>query len=167
MAALLKEALGKVGIQVEIQKKPDAEFNTLASERKMPFFIDGATAWLPYTYYFFYLYFTREQRWNFSSFKSTKMEELTLDARYQTDQAKYDDDCKQMIEIFTADTPLVMLWQPNHGRRHGEVGRRLHLPVLPAGRLPRSEEGLDPCWPVSPAASAAGSWRRSPRCSAW
>jgi peptide/nickel transport system substrate-binding protein len=114
LAALLKESLGKVGIQVEIQKKPDAEFNTLASERKMPFFADGATAWLPYTYYFFYLYFTREQRWNFSSFKSTKMEELTLDARYQTDKAKYDDDCVKMIEIFAAETPLIMLWQPNH-----------------------------------------------------
>src|SRR4029450_2878758 len=112
-AALVKEALGKAGIQVEIQKKPDAEFNTLASERKMPFFTDGATAWLPYTYYFFYLYFTRDQRWNFSSFKSTKMEELTLDARYQTDKAKYDDDCVKMIEIFTAETPLIMLWQPN------------------------------------------------------
>jgi peptide/nickel transport system substrate-binding protein len=114
LAALLKESLGKVGIQVEIQKKPDAEFNTLASERKMPFFTDGATAWLPYTYYFFYLYFTREQRWNFASFKSTKMEELTLDARYQTDKAKYDDDCIKMIEIFGAETPLIMLWQPNH-----------------------------------------------------
>jgi peptide/nickel transport system substrate-binding protein len=80
----------------------------------MPFFADGATAWLPYTYYFFYLYFTRDQRWNFSSFKSAKMEELAVDARYQTDKAKYDDDCKQMIELFTAETPLIMLWQPNH-----------------------------------------------------
>lgn len=114
VAALIKEALGKVGIQVEIQKKPDAEFNTLQSERKMPFFTDGATAWLPFTYYFFYLYFTREQRWNFSSFKSTAMEDLTLAARFQTDQAKYDEDCRKMIEIFTAETPLIMLWQPNH-----------------------------------------------------
>ena len=114
LAALIKESLGKIGTQVEIQKKPDAEFNTLASDHKMPFFTDGATAWLPYTYYFFYLYFTRDQRWNFASFNSKKMEELTLDARYQTDKAKYDDDCVKMIEIFTADTPLVMLWQPNH-----------------------------------------------------
>ena len=42
------------------------------------------------------------------------MEELTLDARYQTDKAKYDDDCVKMIEIFAAETPLIMLWQPNH-----------------------------------------------------
>jgi peptide/nickel transport system substrate-binding protein len=114
MAALIKEALGKIGIQLEIQKKPDAEFNTLQSEKKMPFFTDGATAWLPYTYYFFYLYFTRDQRWNFASFKSKKMEELTLEARYQTDKAKYEEGCKQMIELFNAETPLIMLWQPNH-----------------------------------------------------
>ncbi|TAJ97716.1 MAG: ABC transporter substrate-binding protein [Reyranella sp.] len=114
MAALVKESLGKIGIQVEIQKKPDAEFNTLESEKKMPLFTDGATAWLPYTYYFFYLYFTRDQRWNFASFKSKKMEDLTLDARYQTDKAKYEEDCKQMIELFNAETPLIMLWQPNH-----------------------------------------------------
>ena len=29
LAALVKESLGKIGIQVDIQKKPDAEFNTL------------------------------------------------------------------------------------------------------------------------------------------
>lgn len=114
MAALVKESLGKIGIQVEIQKKPDAEFNTLESDKKMPLFTDGATAWLPYTYYFFYLYFTRDQRWNFASWKSKKMEDLTLDARYQTDKAKYEEGCKQMIELFNAETPLIMLWQPNH-----------------------------------------------------
>ena len=113
MAALVKEALAKVGITVEIQKKPDAEFNTLESDKKMPFFTDAATAWLPFTYYFFYLYFTRDQRWNFSSWKSTGMEDLTGDARYQTDQAKYDADCKNMIDLFVAETPLIMLWQPN------------------------------------------------------
>ena len=86
MAALVKEALGKIGIQVEIQKKPDAEFNTLESDKKMPFYTDGATAWLPYTYYYFYLYFTpgpalellgpqRAHRW--SSSRSTPVTKRT------------------------------------------------------------------------------------------
>jgi peptide/nickel transport system substrate-binding protein len=113
MAALLKESLGKIGITVTIQKMPDAEFNTGEANKTLAFYTDGATAWLPYTYYFFYLYFTRDQRWNFSSFKDPAMDQLTLDARYQTDSAKYDADCTKMIEIFTADTPLIMLWQPN------------------------------------------------------
>ena len=113
LAALLKESLGKIGIQVDIQKKPDAEFNTLESDHKMGFYTDGATAWLPYTYYYFYLYFTRDQRWNFSAWKNSEIEQLTLDARYQTDNAKYDQDCRKMIETFVAETPLIMLWQPN------------------------------------------------------
>ena len=113
LAALVKESLGKVGIQVDIQKKPDDEFNTLDADKKLPFYTYGATAWLPYTYYFFYLYFTRDQRWNFSAWKSPAMEDLTLDARYQTDPAQYTTDCTKMIELFAGQDPLVMLWQPN------------------------------------------------------
>ena len=113
IAALVKESLGKVGIQVDIQKKPDAEFNTQEAQKQLPFYIDGATAWLPYTYYYFYLYFTRDQRWNFASWKSPEMEQLTADARFQTDPAKYDDECKKMIALFQEQVPLVMLWQPN------------------------------------------------------
>jgi peptide/nickel transport system substrate-binding protein len=114
VASLLKEALGKIGIQVEIQKKPDAEFNTMEAEKKLPFYTDGATAWLPATDYYFRLYFTRDQRWNFASWKNTDIETISSAARFETNPAKYDDDCKKMIEVFAQQVPLVMLWQPNH-----------------------------------------------------
>ena len=32
----------------------------------------------------------------------------------ETDPKRYDDECKQMIETFVANVPLVMLWQPSH-----------------------------------------------------
>jgi peptide/nickel transport system substrate-binding protein len=114
LAALLKEALGKIGIDVDIQKKPDAEFNTLESEKKMPFFVDAATAWLPATDYYFRLYFTRDQRWNFASWKNTDIEQISAAARFELDPAKYDEDCKKMIEVFAENVPLIMMWQPNH-----------------------------------------------------
>ena len=113
-AALVKEALGKIGIQVEIQKKPDAEFNTLEAEKKLPFYMDGATAWLPATDYYFRLYFTRDQRWNFASWKNVEIEQVSGEARFETDAAKYEADCRKMIEVFVAQVPLIMLWQPNH-----------------------------------------------------
>lgn len=114
MAALLKESLGKIGIQVDIQKKPDAEFNTMEAEKKLPFYTDGATAWLPATYYYFYLYFTRDQRWNFAAWMNPEIAKLADEARFQTDAAKYDEECRQMISIFAEQVPLIMLWQPNH-----------------------------------------------------
>ena len=114
MAALVKEALGHVGIDVDIQKKPDAEFSTLESQKTLPFFTDGATAWLPATYYYFYLYFTRDQRWNFASWKSPQIEELAATARFEQDGGKYEEECRKMIGVFADQVPLVMLWQPNH-----------------------------------------------------
>jgi peptide/nickel transport system substrate-binding protein len=114
MAALLKESLGKIGIDVEIQKKPDAEFNTAESEKKLPFFTDAATAWLPATDYFFRLYFTRDQRWNFASWINKDMETISQSARFELDPAKYEADSKEMIELYLKNVPLITLWQPNH-----------------------------------------------------
>jgi peptide/nickel transport system substrate-binding protein len=114
MAALIKESLGKIGIEVDIQKKPDAEFSTMEAQKTLAFFTDGATAWLPYTDYYFRLYFTRDQRWNFASWKNTDIEKLSAEARFERDSAKYDAECKQMIEVFVENDPLIMVWQPNH-----------------------------------------------------
>ncbi len=114
VAALVKEALGRIGIAVTIQKKPDSEFNTMEAEKKLPFYMDGATAWLPATDYYFRLYFTRDQRWNFANWKNAEIERLSSDARFETDPAKYDEACRKMIEVFTDQAPLTRLWQPNH-----------------------------------------------------
>ena len=113
LAALVQEALGKIGIKVEIQKMPDAQFNTMAAEKKLPFYTDAGTAWLPATYYFFYLYFTRDQRWNFASWNNPRITELSGQARFETDQAAYDAACREMIGILADQVPLLMLWQPN------------------------------------------------------
>ncbi len=113
-AALLKEALGRIGITVDIQKKPDAEFNTMEAEKKLPFYMDGATAWLPATDYYFRLYFTRDQRWNFANWKNKEIEDVSGAARFETDAAAYETDCRKMIEVFVKEVPLIMLWQPNH-----------------------------------------------------
>lgn len=114
LAALVKESLEKIGINVEIRKVPDAQFNTQQSEKTIPFFADGATAWLPATDYYFRLYFTRDQRWNFSNLNNPEMNVLTREAQFETDPAKYETACKRMIEILAEQVPQLMLWQPNH-----------------------------------------------------
>ncbi|WP_159996724.1 ABC transporter substrate-binding protein [Roseomonas sp. 18066] len=113
LAALVQEALAKIGVKVEIQKMPDAQFNTLVAEKKINFYTDAGTAWLPATYYFFYLYFTRDQRWNFASWNNPRIVELSNAARFETDQAAYDAACREMIGILAEQVPLLMLWQPN------------------------------------------------------
>jgi peptide/nickel transport system substrate-binding protein len=114
VAALLKESLAKIGITVEIQKLPDAQFNTFQAEKRLPMFIDGATAWLPETDYYLKLYFTRDQRWNFSAFNNAEVNELTELAQYELDPAKYDEMCRKMVGVLGREVPEIFLWQPNH-----------------------------------------------------
>ncbi|WP_220790723.1 ABC transporter substrate-binding protein [Gluconacetobacter asukensis] len=112
MAALVQEALGKIGIKVRIDKLPDATFNTMQAKRELPFYTDTGAGWIERTYYFFYLYFTRDQRWNFSNWRNMRMVSLIEKARFEIDEAAYEQDCRDMISLLIDQVPLVMLWQP-------------------------------------------------------
>lgn len=112
-AALVKEALAKIGIDVTIQKMPDAQFTTLQVERRLPFFMESGTAWLPAPDYFLRTYFSGDHRWNFSGFKNEELDGLVQAARFETDPAKYAAACKRMITIAATQVPALMLWQPN------------------------------------------------------
>src|SRR5712671_4403864 len=113
MAALIKESLAKIGIEVDIQKLPDAQMSTAIAEKRLPFFTEGSTAWLPTTDYFFRNFFTVDQRWNYSSWNDALVTELGAKARFELDSAKYEEMSKQMIAEYTKEMPLVLLWQAN------------------------------------------------------
>jgi len=113
MGALVKEALAKIGIEVTIQKMPDSQMATMITEKRVPFFTDSGTAWLPAPDYFFRIYFTRNQRWNFSSWNNPEVNALVQTARFETDPAKYDAACMRMITLLGDQVPQIMLWQAN------------------------------------------------------
>jgi len=113
MAALVKESLAKIGVEVTIQKMPDAQLTTMQVERRLPFFVDNGTAWLAAPDYFFRIYFSGEQRWNLCNWDNAEVNELVPAARFETDPAKYDADCERMITLLGEEVPQIMLWQPN------------------------------------------------------
>ncbi|QEL22910.1 ABC transporter substrate-binding protein [Bosea sp. F3-2] len=114
MAALIKESLAKIGIEVAVQKLPDAQMATAVSERRLPMFFDFFTAWLPTSEYVTRIFLTATTRWNPSGWNDAIATKLGDDARYETDKAKYDAMIGQVIERYLAATPVVMLWHPNH-----------------------------------------------------
>jgi len=113
MAALLKEALAKLNIEVEVQKLPDSQMSTQITEKKLPFFTEGSTAWLPTTDYFFRNFFTGNQRWNYSSWNDELIVKLANAARFEQDQAKYESMGKEMIAEYVKEAPMALLWQAN------------------------------------------------------
>jgi peptide/nickel transport system substrate-binding protein len=113
MAALIKESLARIGIEVEVQKLPDAQMATSIAEKKLPFFSEASNAWLPTTDYFFRTFFTGNQRWNYSSWTNETVAELGAKARYERDPAQYEAMSKQMIAEYLREMPLILLWQAN------------------------------------------------------
>jgi peptide/nickel transport system substrate-binding protein len=113
LSALIKESLGKVGVKVEIQKMPDAQISTMISEKKLPFLTENSVAWLPSPDYLFRNFFTGDQRWNYSSWDNKEVVDLAQAARFERDQAKYDEDVKKLIAIDAREVPEIMIWQAN------------------------------------------------------
>jgi len=111
MAALVKEALAKIGIKVDIQKLPDAQMSTAINEKKLPFFTEGIVAWLPSTDYFYRNFYTGKQRWNYSSTDNAELEKIAQAARFEADKATYEEEGKALNAIHFDQMFQIPIWQ--------------------------------------------------------
>jgi peptide/nickel transport system substrate-binding protein len=113
VAALVKEALAPLGVEVEARKMADAQFAAAATDKNFDMMMDGSAAMLPSTDYFFRIFFQGPARWNFGSWENAEIPALTAQARFENDPAVYDRLAKRMIGLAAAEVPVAMLWQPN------------------------------------------------------
>ncbi|MDQ8035524.1 MAG: ABC transporter substrate-binding protein [Bordetella sp.] len=112
-ALLIQEALGRVGIRITIEKVPGAQWGTLQTEKKLPFYIDTSSAWFNDPDYFFRIFFQGDWRWNFGAFDNAELNALVNEARWETDKAKYDAAIRKAIRIAFREVPIVPLWLPS------------------------------------------------------
>ncbi|MCR5942739.1 ABC transporter substrate-binding protein [Ochrobactrum sp. XJ1] len=112
-APLIQEALGKIGIKVKIQKLADAQFTEAVTNKTMPMMLERSLAYFPVADYFFRVFLSGEQRWNFSSWKNARVDELLAIAKYEVDPVKYGTIAKELISLFNEEKPMLMLWGPN------------------------------------------------------
>ena len=113
MAALVKESLGKIGINIDIQKLPDAQMSTQINEKKLPFFTEGIVAWFPTPDYFYRNFYIGNQRWNYASIDNPELTAIAQQARFEPDKAKYDEQARRLNEIHFTEMPQIALWQPS------------------------------------------------------
>lgn len=115
LSALVKEALGKLNIDVTVQKLPDPQLVTMLTERRTGgMFFDFLLAWLGRPEYFARVYYQGTDRWNGPGYNNPEVVKLAQEARYELDPAAYDSKAKRFIKIVSEDVPYALLWQPNH-----------------------------------------------------
>jgi len=113
IALLVQDSLKKIGIDVEIEKIPGADWYTRLGKKDMPMLIMSFKAWLNYPDYYFYWTYdgVNNSVFNAMDYVNPEMDELIAAARFESDPAKYEEQVKGFIKIAFDDVPRIPLVQ--------------------------------------------------------
>jgi len=113
VALLVQDSLKKIGVTVNIEKVPGADWYTRLGNKDMPFLIMSFKAWLNYPDYYFYWTYdgVNNSVFNAMNYVNPAMDDLIAKARFETDPAAYADEVKGFIQIAMDDVPRIPLVQ--------------------------------------------------------
>jgi len=113
IAVLAQDSLKKIGVDLQIEKVPGAEWYTRLNQKDMPMLIMSFKAWLNYPDYYFYWTYDgiNNSVFNDMNYVNPAMDKLIEAARFEADPAKYSDEVKGFIKIAFDDVPRIPLVQ--------------------------------------------------------
>ena len=115
MSVLVKESLGAIGINVEIQKIPGANFRGELMKKTAPMVINRFGGWLDWPdYYFFWNLHSSNAIFNTSNYQNKDMDALIDGARFTQDPAAYARDVQGFLAKAMDEVPFVPVCQPLH-----------------------------------------------------
>lgn len=114
---LIQEALAEIGIQVNIEKVPGANFRSVLVEKSRPMIINNFGGWLNYPdYFFFYAYHGQDATFNGSSYQNPEMDKMIEAAlASKPGEPAYQENVTGFIEMAWQEMPRVPLVQPKLG----------------------------------------------------
>ena len=115
MAVLLKESLAPLGITLELNKVPGANFRGELNKKTSPMVINRFAGWLDWPdYYFFWNYHGNNSIFNVASYQNPAMDKQIDAARFASDPAVYAAAVKGFVGLGETDVPFVPVAQPLH-----------------------------------------------------
>jgi peptide/nickel transport system substrate-binding protein len=115
MSVLVQEALGAIGIKVELNKVPGANFRGELNKKTAPMVINRFGGWLDYAdYFFFWNYHGNNSIFNVASYQNKAMDALIDGARFTQDPAEYAAKVTAFLEMGMDQVPMVPICQPFH-----------------------------------------------------
>ena len=115
MSVLIKEALGAIGIDVEISKVPGANFRTEIAKKTNPMTLNRFAGWLDYPdYYLFWTMHGNNSIFNIANYQNPALDKLIDAARFAADKAEYDKLVVDFVKLVNNEVPMVPIAQPTH-----------------------------------------------------
>jgi peptide/nickel transport system substrate-binding protein len=115
MSVLIKEALGSIGIEVEITKVPGANFRTEIAKKTNPMTLNRFAGWLDYPdYYLFWTMHGNNSIFNIANYQNPELDKLIDAARFTTDKAAYEKYVVDFVSLVEREVPMIPISQPTH-----------------------------------------------------
>jgi len=111
IALLLQESLGKIGVEVSIEKVPGANWFAQMAAKTMPLVITEFYGWLVPPEYFYFWNFDGKNNavFNTANYVNPKLDAVIDAARFERESSRYDADLVQMNDIVMGDLPRIPL----------------------------------------------------------
>ncbi|UFN51199.1 ABC transporter substrate-binding protein [Roseomonas sp. OT10] len=115
MSVLIQEALGSIGITVELNKVPGANFRTELGKKTAPMVVNRFGGWLDYPdYFFFWTMGGANSIFNASSYQNPELDRLIDAARFAASPDAYRSSVRGFLDLFMEEMPMVPIAQPLH-----------------------------------------------------
>lgn len=112
-AVFIQDKLGQIGIQVQINRLPDAQFSERLNKKQLAFFIHDWYSWGEDPFYQMAFLVKSTAATNFSQYANPELDKLIDTGIWQQDKAQRAATSKQAQDILLRDTPLVPLYSPD------------------------------------------------------
>ena len=111
-AILIQEALGKIGVEVTLEKVPGANWFAQMAGKTMPMVIAEFYGWLDYPDYFFFWTFDGKNNsvFNTANYVNPELDKLIEIDSATRDPAVYKATLKQMVDTVMTDMPRIPLY---------------------------------------------------------
>lgn len=113
-ALLIQEALGQIGITVNLDRIPGANWRTRALvDKQLPLHLENFGGWLNTPCYYFFWAYIEGNLFNSSNYHNDEIAQLVDETLFMSmDDPEYAPKIRRMIEIAFADVPRIPLYQP-------------------------------------------------------
>jgi peptide/nickel transport system substrate-binding protein len=111
LSLAVRDALGKIGIRVNIERLPGAQFDERTAARTAPMVLDNRVAWLSLPDYWFTAFYTGSQVSNLGNYANPKLDQMLKDLPGDAPPQVYGDKTREMSRLVLSEVPMIPIRQ--------------------------------------------------------
>jgi peptide/nickel transport system substrate-binding protein len=111
LSLAVRDALGKIGIKVNIERLPGAQFDERTTARTAPMVLDNRVAWLSLPDYWFTAFYTGTQVSNLGNFASSQLDKMLKELPGDAPAQVYGEKTREMSRLVLGEAPMIPIRQ--------------------------------------------------------